>query len=106
MIVVDHHVDGRSLRLQTATITRLSSGWSWRMAQVVPPQYPVLFVLKSNGKLRIYVDYRQFNAIIIKNRYTLSLIYEMQDRIKKSKIFTKINIRERYYKIRIKEGKK
>jgi hypothetical protein len=37
--VVDHHVDGRSLRLQTATTTRLSSGWSWRMAQVVPPQY-------------------------------------------------------------------
>jgi hypothetical protein len=51
------------------------------------------------------VDYRQFNAIIIKNRYTLSLIHEMQDRIKESKIFIKINIREGYYKIRIKEGK-
>jgi hypothetical protein len=38
VVVVDHHVDGRSLRLQTATTTRLSSGWSWRMAQVVPPQ--------------------------------------------------------------------
>jgi hypothetical protein len=37
--MVDHHVDGRSLRLQTAITTRLSSGWSWRMAQVVPPQY-------------------------------------------------------------------
>jgi hypothetical protein len=29
----------------------------------------------------------------------------MQDRIKESKIFTKIDIRERYYKIRIKENK-
>jgi hypothetical protein len=38
-VVVDHHVDGRSLRLQTATTTRLAFGWSWRMAQVVPPQY-------------------------------------------------------------------
>src|ERR1700722_16936557 len=38
-MVVDHYVDGRSLRLQTATTTRLSSGWSWRMAQVVPPHY-------------------------------------------------------------------
>jgi hypothetical protein len=28
----------------------------------------------------------------------------MQDRIKESKIFTKINIREGYYKIRMKEG--
>jgi hypothetical protein len=40
-VVVDHHVDGRSLRLQTATTTRLAFGWSWRMAQVVPPQYEV-----------------------------------------------------------------
>jgi hypothetical protein len=51
------------------------------------------------------VDYRQFNAIIIKNRYILSLIYEMQNRIKKFKIFSKIDIREGYYKIKIKESK-
>jgi hypothetical protein len=65
-------------------------------------RYPVLFVSKLNGKLRMYVDYRQFNTIIIKNRYTLSLIHEMQDRIKGFKIFTKIDIREGYYKIKIK----
>jgi hypothetical protein len=52
------------------------------------------------------VDYRQFNAITVKNRYILSLIYEMQDRIKGSKIFIKIDIRKRYYKIRMKKGKK
>jgi hypothetical protein len=40
-------------------------------------RYPVLFVFKSNGKLRMYIDYRQFNAITVKNRYTLSLIHEM-----------------------------
>jgi hypothetical protein len=68
-------------------------------------RYPVLFVSKLNGKLRIYVNYRQFNTIIVKNRYTLSLIHEMQDRIKRSKIFIKIDIRKGYYKIRIKEGK-
>jgi hypothetical protein len=52
------------------------------------------------------VDYRQLNAITIKNRYTLFLIHEMQDRIKKSKIFTKIDIKKGYYKIRMKEGEK
>ena len=66
------------------------------------------------------VDYRQFNAITIKNRYTLFLIHEMQDKIKRSKIkrskikrskikrskiFIKIDIRKGYYKIRIKKGK-
>jgi len=68
-------------------------------------RYPVLFVSKLNGKLRMCVDYRQFNAITVKNRYILSLIYEMQDRIKESKIFTKIDIRKGYYKIRMKKSK-
>jgi hypothetical protein len=52
----------------------------------------------------MYVDYRQLNTIIVKNRYILFLIYEMQDRIKGFKIFTKIDIRERYYKIKIKKS--
>jgi hypothetical protein len=66
-------------------------------------RYPILFVSKLNGKLRIYINYRQFNAIIVKNRYTLFLIYEMQNRIKGFKIFIKIDIREGYYKIRMKK---
>jgi hypothetical protein len=69
-----------------------------------PVRYPVLFVPKLNGKLRMYIDYRQFNAITIKNRYTLSLIHEMQDRIKKSKIFIKIDIKKGYYKIKMKKS--
>jgi hypothetical protein len=63
-------------------------------------------VSKLNGKLRMCIDYRQFNAITVKNRYTLSLIHEMQDKIKGFKIFTKIDIRKRYYKIRIKKNEK
>jgi hypothetical protein len=46
-------------------------------SSILSTRYPVLFVPKLNGKLRMCVDYRQFNAIIIKNRYTLSLIHEM-----------------------------
>jgi hypothetical protein len=72
----------------------------------LPTRYPVLFVPKPNGKLRMYVDYRQLNTITIKNRYTLPLIHEIQDRIKGFKIFTKIDIRKGYYKIRIKENEK
>jgi hypothetical protein len=63
-------------------------------------------VPKLNGKLRIYINYRQLNAITVKNRYILSLIYEMQDRIKESKIFMKIDIRKGYYKIKMKKSKK
>jgi hypothetical protein len=44
-------------------------------------RYLILFVSKVNGKLRLYMDYRRFNKITVKNRYTLSLIHEIQNRI-------------------------
>ena len=43
--------------------------------------YLVLFILKKNGKLRLYINYRQLNSIIRKDRYSLPLISEIQDRI-------------------------
>jgi hypothetical protein len=36
---------------------------------------------KLEGKLRLYVNYRRLNEIIIKNRYILLLILELHDRI-------------------------
>ena len=36
----------------------------------------IFFVSKKNNDLRFYVDYRDLNAIIVKNRYSLSLIFE------------------------------
>jgi len=39
--------------------------------------YPVLFILKKNGKLRMCIDYRQLNSITRKNRYPLPLISEI-----------------------------
>ena len=67
-------------------------------------RFPILFVFKKNGKLRICVNYKRFNEIIIKNRYILFLIQKMQDRIYKAKYFIRLNFREAYYKIYIKEG--
>jgi hypothetical protein len=37
----------------------------------------MLFVFKKNEKLRLCVDYRDFNKIIRKNRHSLSLIIQM-----------------------------
>ena len=44
-----------------------------------PARYPILFVPKKDSKLRLCVDYRQLNAIMIKNHYPLPLILEIQD---------------------------
>ena len=69
-------------------------------------KYPLLFTQKKDGKLRPYIDYKQLNIIIIKNRYPLPVISELQIRITGVKVFIKINIRKIYYRIRIKSGKK
>jgi hypothetical protein len=65
---------------------------------------PVLFAPKANGELRLCVDYRGLNAITIKNRYPLPLVGEILDRLSGAKIFTKIDIKNAYYRIRIRKG--
>ncbi len=39
----------------------------------------ILFILKKDGNLRLYIDYRGFNSITMKNRYLLSFILEILD---------------------------
>ena len=65
---------------------------------------PILFVKKPNGKQRLYIDYRRLNEVTRKNRYPLPLILELMDRLQGAKWFTKFDVREGFYRIRIKEG--
>ena len=64
----------------------------------------MLFAPKKNGSLRPYIDYRKLNAITKKNQYPLSRIDELQNRLIGAKWFTAIDIRDAYYRIRMKEG--
>lgn len=50
------------------------------------------------------MDYRALNDITIKDRYPLPRIDELRDRLRKAKYFTKLDLRDGYYLIRIKEG--
>ena len=40
-----------------------------------------MFIPKKNGKLRLVINYRQLNEIIIKDRTLLPLITEIKDRL-------------------------
>jgi Reverse transcriptase (RNA-dependent DNA polymerase) len=63
-----------------------------------------MFVPKKDGTLRLYVDYWALNRITVKNRYPLSLIGELIDRLLGAKIFTKLDLKDAYHRIRIKAG--
>lgn len=56
------------------------------------------------GGLRLCVDYTGLNAVTVKNRHPLPLITETLDRLCGAKVFTKLDLKDVYHRIRIKEG--
>ena len=66
----------------------------------------ILFIPKLDRTIRLCVDYHSLNKVIIKNRYLLLLVSEMLDRLSRAKIFIKLDLRDAYYRLRIKEGDK
>jgi hypothetical protein len=63
----------------------------------------VMFVKKLERKLYFCVNYRDLNVITIKNRYSLSFIVEILNRLSRIKIFTKIDIIATFNRLRIKK---
>ena len=64
----------------------------------------VLIVKKLDDDLRIYVDYRALNALIIRNRNTLSLIRNTLVKLYMTKWYIKFDIIVVFNEIRIKKG--
>ena len=69
-----------------------------------PAGAPILFDRKSDGFLRLCVDYRGLNNLTIKNRYPLPLIGESLDRLGRAKQFTQLDLTSAYHRMRIREG--
>ena len=70
-------------------------------ASQAPYASPILFVKKPSGGLRFCIDFRKLNAITRKDRYPLPLIDETLARISRAKIFTKLDIRQAFHRIRM-----
>ena len=66
----------------------------------------ILFVKKKNDSLRLCVNYKAFNNLIIKNKYFLSLINESLNRLKEIKMYINLNLIAAYHRIRIKKNDK
>ncbi len=61
----------------------------------------VLFILKANEDLRFCVNYQKLNVISKRNRYSLSLIDEIIDKIVSCKHLTRLNIISAFNKLQM-----
>lgn len=70
----------------------------------------VFFVKKKDGGLRLCVDYRELNAITVKNRFPIPLIDQILDSLGEKinkheiKVFSKIDLKNGYHLLRMKSG--
>ena len=62
------------------------------------------FVGKKDGSLRPWIDYSPLNETTIKNRYPLPLMTSVFDQLQQTKVFTKLDHRNAYHLVRIREG--
>jgi Reverse transcriptase (RNA-dependent DNA polymerase) len=66
---------------------------------------PVFFIPKKDSEeLRLCVDFHNLNSVTIKDQYPIPLISDLQECTAGSRWYTKIDLKEAYYLIRIKEG--
>ena len=73
----------------------------WIRRSISPTGAFILFVFKKDRGLRLYINYRSLNRIIIKNRIYLLFINKTLDRLYKTIFFTKLDFIYIYYRLRI-----
>ena len=64
----------------------------------------VLFVKKNDGSLRLCIDYRKLNQVIVKKKYLLPRINDLFDQLCRSTCFSKTDLRLRYHQLRIRDS--
>ena len=63
----------------------------------------VLFVRKTDGSLRMCIDYHQSNNVTIKNKYPLPRIDDLFDQLQGAFCFSKIDLRSGYHQLKVRE---
>ena len=63
----------------------------------------VVFVAKSDGSLRLCVDYRDLNKQTLKNKYPLPRIDDLFDQLQGARVFSKMDLATGFHQLRIAE---
>lgn len=69
-----------------------------------PVAAPCFYVKKTDGSLRLVVDYRKINDITKNNQFPIPLQGDLLEKLQEAKIFTKLDLQWGYNNVQIKEG--
>ena len=61
----------------------------------------ILFVKKEDGLIRLCIDYRELNKVMVRNKYSLSQFNDLFDQLQGACVFSKINLQSRYHQLRV-----
>ena len=64
---------------------------------------PILLVKKLDGSFPLGVDDCALNKVTVKNRYPLSLMIELRERLNTAKVFTKLDLKNVYHLVCMKK---
>nr|GEY12768.1 putative reverse transcriptase domain-containing protein [Tanacetum cinerariifolium] len=64
---------------------------------------PVLFVKKKDGSFIMCIDYRESNKLTVKYHYPLPRIEDLFDQLQGSSIYSKLDLRSGYHRLRVRE---
>ena len=63
----------------------------------------MLFMKKKDGSLRQCIDYQELNRVTVKNKYPLLCIDDLFHQLAAVVVFSKIDLRSRYHRLKIKK---
>jgi len=69
-----------------------------------PTAAPVFFVGKKDRSKRPVIDYQRLNDVTIRDAYPLPRIDQIMDQVRRSKVFSKFDMKSGYNQLRVKEG--
>ena len=66
-----------------------------------PYASPIVLVKKKSGELRLCLDFRELNKLVVRDRYPLPLIDDQLDSLKNKRFFTKLDLQSAFHHVKL-----